>query len=65
MASQAPCNFHCIGDSELRAFMLHLHHVFFKWDEEQGSCAYRVDVTVQDVRAVCQGDGVNRSCCTF
>lgn len=54
-----------IEDSELRSFMLRLHHVFFNWIEELGCCKYREDVSVEDVQEVCRDGDVDSSLCIF
>ena len=65
MVSEAPCHVDHIEDSELRSFMLRLHHVFFKRNEESGSCTYRENVSVKDVQEVCRGVDVDSSDCSF
>ncbi|DBA76250.1 TPA: hypothetical protein ACH3X1_009970 [Trebouxia sp. C0004] len=65
MVSQSPCPVDHIEDSELRSFMLRLHHVLFKWIEELGCCKYREDVTVEDVQEVCRDGDVDSSHCNF
>ena len=65
MVSQSPCHVDRIEDSELRSFMLRLHHVFSRWIEEPGCCKYRKDVTVEDVQEVCRDSDVDSSHCSF
>ena len=63
MMAQAPSHLDCIQDSELRSFMLRLHHVFFDWVEDLGCCKYRENVTVSEVQEVCSGGVVDTSSC--
>lgn len=65
MSSSTPSELDRIQDQELKAFMSCLHNVFFEWDQDKGSCTYRVDVSPEDVQAVCKGDGVIQSSYVF
>lgn len=63
MMAQAPSHLDCIQDSELRSFMLRLHHVFFDWIEDLGCCKYRENVTVTEVKEVCRDGVVDTNSC--